>query len=1069
MERKVRKKKYFQLTFTEIFFLVAFACLLTVVEFQATLVPARKQLRDHIREAKELVEQYKENEEETEVVVENIYQSRADVLAYAIRNEIGGPPTRKHLQEYARLLYLNNLIIKEGDEVLESAYDPQQHQDFYWVFETEIDENRTLRLETSDRFGHIIDQLNDAIAWEAGISTLTIGKKGYTFVVNSRDGKVLEHPDPKMIGEQMRTDSMRHVKWKQEDAEESSPLSLLIGNCHLVFIGHDCLLARYFPMSEQEFGQEYVVCGLPLEELVQNFLVYFLIIFSLYLLVTMQFFGFICFSVQEWSKKKHHYVYDDEDEDEGGEERLEHEEAEHVVHVTRIGKYITDPVFMQKILAYILVGSFVCFCISTYLIQLNTVSSYSVICRARAEGAHGTLKNCERMSDSLKKIFGMENLIQCRLIARLLEEEPAYKTREKLKELAELSDVVYIYVFNKHGRVTVTNSPYDHFKLSRKKGDQSYDFLPLLDGREYVIQDPMPDDSSQKTYQYVGVSVRNEEDLADGFVQIAIQPEKLEKILESINISAKLGSINVANKGFAFAVDRKTKKVIYANREAISGKSAKKLGIAARQMKDGYNGLVNILGEEYFSSVKECINDCLVFVVIPKADVHLYNLSLCVLIAVASGACMLCLSLIAGLYKEDELLPETWIGELPDRSDSEKPDRAAEESKEAAEGRKLLSGKAAAQREMQRQDAPPGKPVSGRRGGLFGNGKMRDDIERMSLLGLWNSTNNVKLEERWNGNRVSWKNKTPEQKIVSITKRGLLLFCLFVAWLYFYGSRTLSEQSLLLYIIRGRWQKGLNLLAITACLLIICVTYVVVKCMLKLLYLIARVSGPRTETMCHLLRSVIKYGSVIAILYYCLAQLGINTRTLVASAGIFSLVVGLGAQGLIMDILSGLFIVFENLFSIGDLIMVDGWMGYVTEIGIRTTKVAFYKDIRCFNNSEVCDVKNYSADEVVVVTHEMPVSYEESIERIKKIFKQELPLLKDRIVGALDEPRYFGIVRLEDSAIIVRFEVACASEVRLRCESTFYRELLLMFRRNDITVPYPQLTLSGQIDPKGLV
>ena len=183
------------------------------------------------------------------------------------------------------------------------------------------------------------------------------------------------------------------------------------------------------------------------------------------------------------------------------------------------------------------------------------------------------------------------------------------------------------------------------------------------------------------------------------------------------------------------------------------------------------------------------------------------------------------------------------------------------------------------------------------------------------LFHLWEVQIDDKFAERWNASYQPFEERSAEKKTLVLLEMFIFLLCLFVAWVWLYGDRVLSEDSILLYIIRGRWEKGLTIFAVTACVMIICVIYVIVQILERILFGIAVIADTKTETICHLLRSLVKYGSVLALLYYCLAQFGVNTRTLLASAGILSLVIGLGAQGLVTDIIAGLFIIFENEFG----------------------------------------------------------------------------------------------------------------------------------------------------------
>ena len=140
----------------------------------------------------------------------------------------------------------------------------------------------------------------------------------------------------------------------------------------------------------------------------------------------------------------------------------------------------------------------------------------------------------------------------------------------------------------------------------------------------------------------------------------------------------------------------------------------------------------------------------------------------------------------------------------------------------------------------------------------------------------------------------------------------------------------------------------------------------------------------------NLLSSFIKYLSIIIWIFLVLSIAGVDTTTLLAGAGILSLIVGLGAQPLIEDIIAGLFIVFEDVFDVGDIIVVDGFRGTVKEMGIRTTKIVDAGgDIKIVNNSDIrtlinmtselslaiCDIDiEYSIN--ITTTTNLPLTYE---------------------------------------------------------------------------------------------
>ena len=93
----------------------------------------------------------------------------------------------------------------------------------------------------------------------------------------------------------------------------------------------------------------------------------------------------------------------------------------------------------------------------------------------------------------------------------------------------------------------------------------------------------------------------------------------------------------------------------------------------------------------------------------------------------------------------------------------------------------------------------------------------------------------------------------------------------------------------------------------------------------------------RARTVITLLSSAVKYISAIIMICWGLAILGADIGTIVAGVGILALIIGFGAESLIWDVVTGVFMLFENLYNVGDFVEVDGFRGKVCNIGIRTT------------------------------------------------------------------------------------------------------------------------------------
>ena len=164
----------------------------------------------------------------------------------------------------------------------------------------------------------------------------------------------------------------------------------------------------------------------------------------------------------------------------------------------------------------------------------------------------------------------------------------------------------------------------------------------------------------------------------------------------------------------------------------------------------------------------------------------------------------------------------------------------------------------------------------------------------------------------------------------------------------------------------------------------------------------------RTKTVFTLLDGFVKYGCMIAICIFVLKACGVDTTALIASVGVLTLVVGLGAQSLIADIIAGMFIIFENEYNVGEVISVDGFRGTVTEIGIRSTKVLDAAgNIKIINNSNIGDIVNLSRELSVAIVdldfpYDVPVDLIENI--LKNILIVSLPLSKRKTPPLISSP-----------------------------------------------------------------
>ena len=169
-----------------------------------------------------------------------------------------------------------------------------------------------------------------------------------------------------------------------------------------------------------------------------------------------------------------------------------------------------------------------------------------------------------------------------------------------------------------------------------------------------------------------------------------------------------------------------------------------------------------------------------------------------------------------------------------------------------------------------------------------------------------------------------------------------------------------------------------------------------------------------------------------------------------------TLVVGLGMQSLIGDVVAGLFIVFENEFNVGDIVTIGDFRGTVVEIGIRTTKLEALGNIKIINNSDIRGVLNQTLKPSTAVSL-IDIEYGDSLPKVEKIIEENLSSLE--IEGALDKVSYNGVATLGASGVTLHFSVSCLEGDIFAVQRRLNGALKQMFDENGIGIPFPQLVL----------
>jgi len=193
----------------------------------------------------------------------------------------------------------------------------------------------------------------------------------------------------------------------------------------------------------------------------------------------------------------------------------------------------------------------------------------------------------------------------------------------------------------------------------------------------------------------------------------------------------------------------------------------------------------------------------------------------------------------------------------------------------------------------------------------------------------------------------------------------------------------------------------------------------------------------------------------------CLYALGLGNAlgSVLATAGIGGIAIGLGAQSLIKDYLSGIFITVENSFSVGDYISAAGVSGTVEDIHLRTTKLrTIDNELHIIPNGQMDVITNYSRDGVFVNV-KVPIPYENKVTDVLPILESALEKLEKLYPHFIKKPEILGVEEFAESSLVISVR-GMARKADYRTVERLTRACLLEeLEANGIYIPYNKIVL----------
>ncbi len=210
----------------------------------------------------------------------------------------------------------------------------------------------------------------------------------------------------------------------------------------------------------------------------------------------------------------------------------------------------------------------------------------------------------------------------------------------------------------------------------------------------------------------------------------------------------------------------------------------------------------------------------------------------------------------------------------------------------------------------------------------------------------------------------------------------------------------------------------------------------------------------RSETFRSIISSVFSYIIYFVLAFIILRLFGVDVTSLLAAAGVVGIGLAFGAQTLVKDILSGLFIWGEGSIAVGDLVSINGLDGVVESISIRITSIRSYNgNVHTIPNGDIRTVTNMSRGFKRAIVN-VPCPYEENQERLVAMVREEMEKAAVEVEGLHHVPDVMSIVAFEKNSVTLQVAVMCPIGEHWRIEREIRSRIKARFDREGVVMPH---------------
>lgn len=221
----------------------------------------------------------------------------------------------------------------------------------------------------------------------------------------------------------------------------------------------------------------------------------------------------------------------------------------------------------------------------------------------------------------------------------------------------------------------------------------------------------------------------------------------------------------------------------------------------------------------------------------------------------------------------------------------------------------------------------------------------------------------------------------------------------------------------------------------------------------------------KEETVLNLIRNIVKYIIMVICSLIILEIYGVNTTSIIASLSVVGVVIGLAFQDTLKNMLSGIIIIFDNRYNVGDVVEINGFIGEVVSLGLQTTKIQAYTgEMFTILNSSISTVINYTESDTRLIL-DLGVSYNTDISLLEKTLNKVKPKIEkiENVSGPLE---LLGVDSLDSSQVIYRVTILCNPYTHFGVKREALKIIKKEFDKANIEIPFTQIDVHIKEDNK---